>query len=493
MTARGQTRGTERVGASCVGRTRTGGRRRRRGAAQGALSMAHSVALAVALGVLSGCAQGESGADDVDRADDAAEMTEAISHTSELGPVRAVVTLTPAEPRLGDSLSLTLEVTAEPGVTVEMPSFGEALGRFQIEQFTPRQRADADGTTVATQIYALQAPMSGRQRIPPLRVEFVDERAAAGAGASGAAAGGAGDDEVRELLTDEIAVEVESVLPDGEVADQLAPLREPLAARRDTVRLVLLFGPIGLAVGGILIWLLISARRQAARRKARVSAFERAIARLRVLEDGGLPSADQAGDWYVDLSSIVRRYLEDRYGLRAPELTTEEFLHEAQRAGVISSAHRNLLTRFLEHCDRVKFARYEPGDTESREALAHARRFLEETRALGSGGETGRGGAVEGVERAVGGAQASESEPAAKPASETEPVSESESTAEPASVANSAAEPAVAPVDEADRAVDDDVGAGVTGAAAADDARERAGDDGDDADSDHDDEKEKAT
>ncbi|GAB4569209.1 MAG: hypothetical protein Tsb0020_23270 [Haliangiales bacterium] len=428
------------------------------------------------LGVVSGCAQGESGADDADRADDAAEATEAISHTSELGPVRAVVTLTPAEPRLGDSLSLTLEVTAEPGVTVEMPSFGEALGRFQIEQFTPRQRVDADGTTIATQTYALQAPMSGRQRIPPLRVEFVDERAAAGAGATG----GDDDDEVRELLTDEIAVEVESVLADGEVSDQLAPLRDPLAARRDTARLLLLFGPIGLAAGGCLIWLLISARRQAARRKARVSAFDRAIARLRVLEAGGLPSADQAGDWYVDLSSIVRRYLEDRYGLRAPELTTEEFLHEAQRAGVISSAHRNLLTTFLEHCDRVKFARYEPGDTESREALAHARRFLEETRALGSGGEAGRGSALEGVERAAGGAQASASERAA------------ESAAEPVSEAESAAEPAVAPVGEADRAVDDDIDAGATGAAAAGDDRERAGDD-DDADSDNDNEKEKAT
>ena len=98
-----------------------------------------------------------------------------------------------------------------------------------------------------------------------------------------------------------------------------------------------------------------------------------------MLERKGLPDGDAVDAWYVELSDIVRRYLEDRFAVRAPELTTEEFLQEAQRSAELSTSHRRLLTDFLERCDRVKFAAYSPGQDESSEALAVARRFLGET------------------------------------------------------------------------------------------------------------------
>ena len=89
----------------------------------------------------------------------------------------------------------------------------------------------------------------------------------------------------------------------------------------------------------------------------------------------------------MELSDIVRRYIEARFGLRAPELTTEEFLAEAGRSADLTPSHRSLLSAFLERCDRVKFARYSPGDTESHEALQLARQFLRETRDAPSRGD----------------------------------------------------------------------------------------------------------
>jgi hypothetical protein len=79
---------------------------------------------------------------------------------------------------------------------------------------------------------------------------------------------------------------------------------------------------------------------------------------------------------------IVRRYLEDRFALRAPELTTEEFLSEARRAADLTPAHRDQLTSFLEGCDRVKFAGYRPDADESLATLRAARAFVEDTRAV---------------------------------------------------------------------------------------------------------------
>ena len=290
-----------------------------------------------------------------------------LSRVTREGPVTASVALAPAAPRLGDPLKLRLTVEAKPGVRIEMPDFGEALGRFSILDFTPRISTGADGGVMARQDYTLRGPASGRQRIPGLRIEYVDERN--------------GDGAPRELITDELPFEIESVLPEGAVADTLRPARGPLPAlpggwwSRWWPWLTL--GAVAVAVGA---WGAMTWRRRATER-ARATAFERALRRLAALEGRGLPAAETVDAWYVELSDIVRRYIEDRHAVRAPELTTEEFLLEARRSVAFSAAHRDLLSTFLANCDRVKFARYSPREEESRSALEVARRFLSEAEA----------------------------------------------------------------------------------------------------------------
>ena len=296
-----------------------------------------------------------------------AEAEADLSRVTQHGPVTATVTLTPAMPRLGDPLKLTLTVEAKPEVRIEMPDFGEALGRFSILDFTPRLETGAGGGILARQDYTLRGPASGRQRIPGLRIEYVDARA--------------GESAPRELITDELAFEVESVLPAGAVVDELRPVRGPLAALPGGwwSRWWLWLTLAAAAVAGI-AWAVVGWRRRAVER-ARATAFERALRRLTALEQRGLPAAESLDAWYVELSDIVRRYIEDRHAVRAPELTTEEFLLEARRSVAFSAAHRNLLSTFLSSCDRVKFARYSPGEEESRGALEVARRFLTEAEA----------------------------------------------------------------------------------------------------------------
>ena len=76
------------------------------------------------------------------------EAVDAVQRTTELGPVKAVVSLSPLEPKLGDPLALTLVVESDSGVTVEMPAFGEALGRFSIVDFAPSRSTSTGGKMV---------------------------------------------------------------------------------------------------------------------------------------------------------------------------------------------------------------------------------------------------------------------------------------------------------------------------------------------------------
>src|SRR5439155_5576912 len=89
-------------------------------------------AIALGMGAIGGCRRGG----DASRASPGdGGAAETIERTAESGPVKAVVTLSPAKPTLGDTLHLLLKVTAHKGVEVRMPTFGEALGRFSITAF----------------------------------------------------------------------------------------------------------------------------------------------------------------------------------------------------------------------------------------------------------------------------------------------------------------------------------------------------------------------
>lgn len=327
--------------------------------------------LSVLLLLCAGCLRspsGQAGQAGAGAEADAGTDKDPLVKTTTAGPVKVTLTLAPQHPRLGDRLSLTLTAEAPAQVTVELPPFGEALGRFAIVSFTPRSATLPDDSTRLSQRYVLDPPSSGAHRIPPLRVAFTDRR-------QGGPDGGA-----REVFTDELPVHVAAVAPEGEASAELRPLRGPLpedTRTRQALRLALPALVVGLLVAG---WLAVRALRRRAARILRASAYDVALARLQRLVDRGPPDPSEADRFYVELSDVVRRYIEDRYGVRAPELTTEEFLREARHLRSVAEAQRALLTAFLSACDRVKFAGYRPATEESASALRDARRFLDETR-----------------------------------------------------------------------------------------------------------------
>ena len=105
---------------------------------------------------------------------------------------------------------------------------------------------------------------------------------------------------------------------------------------------------------------------------------EIAVAALRELEQSNLASAN-VKEYYVELTGIVRRYLEQTSGVRAPEQTTEEFLRDIAGHEAFRGEKRERLQRFLVSADLVKFAGHRPSEDDVQEALHRARRFIETT------------------------------------------------------------------------------------------------------------------
>src|SRR5204862_7812292 len=84
-------------------------------------------------------------------------------------------------------------------------------------------------------------------------------------------------------------------------------------------------------------------------------------------------------EFCILVSDTIRQYLEECFDFRAPERTTEEFLYELQSTNLLLPDQKESLGEFLERCDLVKFARYEPSEPELKDLHASALRLIEET------------------------------------------------------------------------------------------------------------------
>ena len=87
----------------------------------------------------------------------------------------------------------------------------------------------------------------------------------------------------------------------------------------------------------------------------------------------------QPKPFVIAVSDTARQYLEERFEFHAPERTTEEFLYELQRTDLLTRDQKESLGDFLQRCDLVKFAKYEPLETELRDLYDSALRLVEET------------------------------------------------------------------------------------------------------------------
>ena len=165
----------------------------------------------------------------------------------------------------------------------------------------------------------------------------------------------------------------------GEIfAEGLRDVKPPLAYPLSIIFLAAFFCLLLLAL--ILVWLLFKRRRREVMPTQQLSPWENAVAQLRELEKQGLVAAGQWDRYYSQLTDILRNYIEEQLSIRAPEMTTEEFLQHLQRSAQLNPAQKASLRSFLESSDLVKFAKYAPDPSEAKKSFDLAVQFIQETK-----------------------------------------------------------------------------------------------------------------
>ena len=117
------------------------------------------------------------------------------------------------------------------------------------------------------------------------------------------------------------------------------------------------------------------------RRRALAAAklpYEIALDRLE--EARALMQPENAREFSIAVSEVVRHYIEVRFAVCAARRTTEEFLHDLiGPSDALLASHQELLADFLHHCDLAKFARWILSLEEMENMLQSARTFVIET------------------------------------------------------------------------------------------------------------------
>lgn len=221
--------------------------------------------------------------------------------------------------------------------------------------------------------YQLEPFLPGDYFIPQLEVLFRKKDEA--------------DSEYYRILTQEVKVKVVSVLPEGEAGRDIKDIAPPEELPRDPrmVYFVVVAAVVALllAGGGALYWFCFRKKPELPPPPPEPSHLT-AYRALEELLAGNLLAEGRIKLFHIRVSDILRRYIENRFSLRAPEMTTEEFLaelgHAAPRtARDFRAEHKALLIDFMTHCDLVKFAKHEPTDFEIQTTINLCRQFIAET------------------------------------------------------------------------------------------------------------------
>jgi len=108
---------------------------------------------------------------------------------------------------------------------------------------------------------------------------------------------------------------------------------------------------------------------------------EIALDQLREIELMDLVAKGEMKKYCTRISEVIRRYIEKRYGIAALELTTAKVLDALlKRKAPIFTNEKDLIDKigdFLNACDSVKFAKYQPSADEAYNLLQQARKIVE--------------------------------------------------------------------------------------------------------------------
>lgn len=267
------------------------------------------------------------------------------------GPVALSSRVDKSRITIGDLITYTVTVTHDEDVTVTLPGTGANLGGFEIRDYHVGKPEKKAGRIVREAEYVISTFFTGEFEIPPLTVYYTL----------------AGDSSARPLSTEPIRIMVESVKASeaGDIRDIKEPEEYPWNWWWALRWYILGAAVLLLAAAAWFVY----RRKKAGRGLLPVREtpprppHETALEALERLKAADLPARGEIKQYYIEISEIIRRYIEGRYFVDAMEMTTCEVMTALSGLEIKEPDYHDF-GDFLSRCDMVKFAKVIPPQKE---------------------------------------------------------------------------------------------------------------------------------
>jgi len=276
-------------------------------------------------------------------------------------PITASVEVDKKIAAIGDKIKYVIIIEKDKDVEIEPFVFGQNLGNFAIKDFGSKRDRFFNKERIS-QWYILDTYVTGKAVIPKVVIKYRKSK----------------DKDWSQIETGEISVEVKSIL-DKTGTSQMRDIKGPLGLPSAIGKILIPIFLSILIISGLLIRYFLR-KNQKEEYKPKKPAYEIAYEQLEALKAKDYIGKGLIKEYYTEVSDIIRHYLENRFKLKAPEMTTEEFLVSVRDASDLAGGHKNLLKEFLLCCDLVKFAKYAPSVDEVNSIFYSAKHFIDQTK-----------------------------------------------------------------------------------------------------------------
>jgi len=266
--------------------------------------------------------------------------------------------------KIGDYIKYQLELKYDKNVKVELPPVKDSIKVLEFIQALPVDSSVVNSKIIKKYNFIFSKYDSAQITIPSLKIFYT-----------------VGNDTVKKFLaTNSITIIVKKLPVDvqSDIRDVKAPIKLPLNW--------LIIALIVLAVLVILVAVFFLYKYYKKKKtliekvqpEVKIPSHEIALTRLQELELKKLWQQGLIKQYHSEVTEIVRQYFEDRFNIRALEMTSAEIL------AVLSyidggSKIVNTSDNFFSNADLVKFAKFEPMPKVNEEMMKQAYEIVNQT------------------------------------------------------------------------------------------------------------------
>lgn len=260
---------------------------------------------------------------------------------------------------IGDYVELTLNATWTDASDCSFPTFADTLGNWDVISISEIQKKQVEDQKAASQKIIIAGYDSAFFTIPQLPFKVKN----------------------KTVLADSLQVLVKTVPVD--TSKQIMPIADIISVPDRWYDYWYYFIPVLLILLGLGLYFYFKNRKKKPTQppvpKLLKKPHEIALENLQALYDKQLWQAGENKLYYIELTDILRTYIEDRFQVSALELTTDELMYEFNKKVKKYNEPKQNLKKILLVADMVKFAKMEPQATDNEAAFLRAKQFINDT------------------------------------------------------------------------------------------------------------------